>query len=469
MAKGAKNCCCTGCEEVPSTAPQSVNSGGSGSVTFKGHPIDLVQQFCCACLPKLACVKLEDHATGQVSTVDLRIQCNAGTVALQNGYGVIYQGEADFIGELVDLMFTLEVVGNACYFALTSYALHITDARVLIDDKARAKPFYFCRSLGVEIDPYDGLCTKWTTYDGSISVAIAADSITPISRRQPCIDGYGNVQIDTDPINGICQGCGCLCTNACLIVQYPKTNTVIQTALTLEGSTYLAASGDPSYGPEIAVVKDPAGSSTSNCALQLVRVGDGLIFTGTPALVDIIAGNAPTNCPTPTAKWSVLDVNGNDIIVWFFCATCGGCTNITAPSVGCCTGFQIPRVLHCTIAKGDNTVSAFCECLPIALPLIYTASGTGEAWQGSIMQSTSPGAWCLANGQDVFVQLTCSAPGWTLSFSTNELTATPCKGTLTTDYDVCEPFFLTFTFTTSGCCGPSPGGGPRTLVFTITE
>lgn len=496
-AKGSSraNCCCNGCESIPSLSGRAyshvtvpVNPGiPLPHLTILGHAVDPLQAACCSCLPKTVCVGIGDSITLESSTVltPLRCDMNGG---VQSPDALVYSATVPFQGADYDLQFWMRVIDGRCYFCLVSEEFSVENDCQEITAEKRANKLApwprasgFCSKLNsylgdlTDDNAYFG--TEWqisTPYLDTLVVTIIAQNTTPITGRQPCTDDYGNIVLDEDAIKNKCDGCGCLCTQACVIVHRIGTNEIFNYVLTLVDGTYIEVDSitgeEAPYGPRIDVVRDPDSDTGRSCALKVLRIGD-FGFTGTPPLVSIQAGEfgSPGSCPNPTAQWELVDADGGwPIIVHFSCAECGNnCGTITT---GCCSGYAIPRILHCTIAKGDGADSAFCECLPITIPMV-SISGM-PFWNGKFRNVPIEGNWCVGAPSDFQVQLECGGSEWTLRFGNSLYHASPCASVIFgQDYGetVCSPIMLTFTYV-SGCCGSVyPNPGPSSIVLTITE
>jgi hypothetical protein len=507
-AKGSSraNCCCNGCESIPSLSGRAyshvtvpINPGIPLShVTILGHAVDPLQAACCSCLPKTVCVVIYDSETLELEELEvsrvlapLRCDMNGG---VQSPDALVYSATVPFRGHDYDLEFWMRVIDGRCYFCLVSEEFSVENDCQEITAAKRANKLApwprasgFCSKLNSDdsaspTDPGAYFGTEWhisTQYLDTLVVSIVAQNTTPITGRQPCTDEYGNIVFDDDAIKNKCDGCGCLCTQACVIVHRIGTNEIFNYVLTLVDGTYIEVDSitgeEAPYGPRIDVVRDPDSDTGRSCALKVLRIGD-FDFTGTPPLFSIQSGEfgSPGSCPNPTAQWELVDADGGfPIIVHFSCAECGNdCGTITS---GCCSGYPIPRILHCTITKGDSETSISCECLPITIPLV-SYSGL-PFWNGKYRNTTINEGWCLPTGfHDFQVQLECGGSNWILRFGNSLYNAKPCAGVITgQDYGEfsCQPIMLQFTHE-EHCCGGIPDPydplpGPASIVFTITE
>lgn len=472
MAKGSGNgCCCTSCEEMPFTGttanlPPATPGEPDPPFSFPGNPIDLTQAFCCSCLPKVACVTVISYATGEIVAGALDLRCGLNIDSDTNGTAVLYSGEIGVDGSQIDLEFSITVIDSVCYLCLTSSVLGIYGECKVVDADARGHPQYFCYSLvnnplnigGPYPPQYE---TEWTadTASGTMIVRLKAMSMTPITRRRPCVDSEGTPVPDTNPIRNICNGCGCVCTEACIAIQYPRYNQIIQGYVALDGASWTLT--DDAYGGVvISVVADPDEPVDRSCMLKIESLETGFSFSETPPLLPI-----NSLCPHPTARWVLSDQDLQPIIIDFSCADCLGCATVNGS--GCCYGYPIPRVLHCTIAKGDPAVSGSCECLPITIPLLFDGDALEPSWTGILLQGTGQ-QWCgFGDEHDIVIQFYCGYV-WTLQFGSAGGGETPCAGVVLSDSLVCSPISVHFTYV-SFCCGPSYPPGPASVVFTVTE
>lgn len=461
-------------------------------VTITGHAVDPLQASCCSCLPKTVCVSIRDSVTLESSGVLTFLRCdfNGG---IQSEDALVYATEVPFRGTTFDLQFWMRVIDGHCYFCLVSETFGLDNECQEITAAKRANKLApwprasgFCSALNSDLsasptDPGAYYGTQWEIdipYSNTLIVTIGAQNAVPITGRQPCVDDYGQLVPDEDGIKNKCDGCGCLCARACVIVHRIGTNQIFNYVLTLIDGTYIevdSLTGEESpYGPRIDVVRDPDSDTGRSCALKVLRIGE-FGFTGTPPLVSIQAGEfgSPGSCPNPTAQWELADADGGfPIIVHFSCAQCGNdCGTITS---GCCSGYPIPRILHCTISKGDDETSISCECLPITIPMV-SYSGL-PFWNGKFRNTTIDEGWCLPEGfHDFHVQLECGSE-WTLRFGNSLYHAKPCAGVIFgQDYGEfsCSPILLQFTHE-EHCCGGIPDPydplpGPASIVFVITE
>lgn len=482
--KGSGNgCCCTGCEEVPFTAPsvanQPINPGTPlDPISFAGYPVDLGQAFCCSCLPKAACVAVTCYDSGSTSRAIFDLRCGLNGEH-ENGTAILYSGTIAMGEEDVDLEFSIIVEDGLCYFSLTSYALNLFDDRKLVDADSRAAPQFFCQTLTnnpLNIGEATAIYpTEWLAAGagcGLVAVTIGRDDLTPITKRRVILDAdTGVAVIDDSPIKNICRGCGCICTNACISLQYPRENIVIHGTVPLTSENTGTAEcphvvtqnyyelTDPMYGIKISVVAN--GDDNDRCALLLESTGYALTLDG--VLLWPIVDDTGTDCPHPSAIWQVTDADGYSVIVRFDCATCGECT--VTGTTGCCSGISLPRVIHCTIEKNPDVPSSFCECLPLTIPMVYQG-GITPSWYGLLKSSVGNNSWCFPVGtNDVAVQLSCTGLGWQLRFGTENWAASPCAGTLYNPTLTCEPLEMIFESIQS-CCGM---GGPSSIILTITE
>lgn len=152
--KGSKNCCCDGCHERPKIVGRS-----SGA-------IQEWENFCCACVPKQICVRMECEGSYDFELIRFERDCTEGL-----DYPILYSGEMPFEGYMIDLQFRFRIVNGQCYFCMTSAFLGIDESSTeychLIDAYARADRL-FCSRLWLEGEPtqftVEGEASSWTSW-----------------------------------------------------------------------------------------------------------------------------------------------------------------------------------------------------------------------------------------------------------------------------------------------------------------
>lgn len=411
--KGAKHCCCNGCNEKPLDR-------ALGNTDLQPQ-----QQYCCACVPKQICVTV-DVVGGTSATKVFDRDCTAVV-----GDPILYSGEIYSDGQLLDLEFVFTIDNGECYLCLRSTALSVTgvvpDNCNLIDDSARIAGF--CRSMLLYGQP-----ASWTVGDYTVSIFRANN--TAIENRENCVDESGTVILDDHPIRNICCNCGCITECACI--------TVFGDAL-VASPEYVCLGGTTAWtrydGVQVSLV---ANYETGQCELELTSTGPYEIGA---APDNITVGDVSNECPAPYALWSMFRTNGKALFVKFNAAQCNDCATIEAT---CCQGYA-PEVLTATFTSVD------CPCASFALSLVYNQ--LTNSWSG-----TDTTAFC---DHTVTVELACSGAYWMLTIS-----ADPCLFSTTTTTGSCDPVSLTFSATSSGgigCCGPSDLGGSKSFTVTITE
>lgn len=493
-AKGSSRatCCCNGCESMPSivlrtdgVAHVPLNPGlPLPPVTLYGHPIDVLQAACCSCMPKSVCVTIEDTENNSSHAIT-PIRCGLNNADTSSGpFALLYSLTLPFMGHEIDLEFWLKVIDGVCFFCLESAVLAVNECQEINASKRLSRE-----------EPYDGFCyelnsddthtprqyqgTKWTIEDatlGTLTIRIKSQNTTPITGVRPCVDDYGNIVPSESLLKSFCDGCGCLCDRACVVIQMTGINEILVSQLVLsEHNGYPAYIDeyDSDNGTIIKVVTHTYNGNDRACGLQVGQLGGGYTFVGESDVVTVQAG--ATGCPNPTASWELSDERNLAILVNFSCAVCGdGCQSAAA---GCCPGYPIPKVLHCTIRKGPGGPSESCECLPITIPLVNTSGQ--PFWHGVFKSGPGSGSWCVAEIQDFGISLECGGGEWILRFGTSLYLASPCGGVIMGDdsYEmVCYPINLQFTYE-SYCCGyvfvppgpPDPLSGPSSVIFEITE
>lgn len=448
-------------------------------ITIAGHPVDLLQATCCSCMPKSVCIGISD-SDGNNSHSVTAMRCN---VNFDDGsgdpYALMYSETLPFMGYEIDLQFWLKVINGECLFCLVSDALGVDECQTINAAKrlSREQPYDgFCYELNSDHENIPRLFygTIWNivgTIAGDLEIIISAQNTVAITGRRPCLDDLGNITPDAALLKGVCDGCGCLCSKACVLIRITGVNEFVSQQLILSehlGYPAYVDAYDPDNGTIIRVVGHEYGGSLRTCGLQVYQVGYGYSFSGTSDIVAIQAGEN-NGCPNFAASWELTDAAGFGVLIDFECTACDdGCQ--TAVS-GCCAGYPIPKVLHCTIRKGPGGASSSCECLPITIPMV---NFSGQPyWQGFYKNVSYESSWCNGSYHDFGVQLECGLE-WTLRFGNSLYHASPCGGLVYGDDSygmTCYPISLSFTYE-SHCCGYTgmdPLGGPSSVIFEITE
>ena len=510
-AKGSSSgsCCCNSCETMPFSMELSILPiGGFANdqlISFKGHPTDLVQGFCCTCLPTNACITVECLATGVHTTAYLPLRCEA--LGTPPGVAGIYFGSVYISGEAHTAYFTLEVPDDLkCYICLEIPSLGFEKQCLELSQEHFQHPLMWCKSLTYSIDQY-GL--RWGTefigptniYNGvcsDIKVTMGVPSVQSITGRPTdWVDLYGEFApqyevgrriIDENSIRNRCKGCGCISNIGCLTVFRVKDGTSDAYPMGLgcsncnqpcpTGHIYSSYLGD--YGPLVSI--EPNSSADPRCVLALLQISNTEVFNP-PLYGSVIKkgiGLDPNDCPFPQQRWEIYDADLQLTLVDFRTESCVT-TPCTVNPGGCCTGIEMPSTLHCTISRQADYESALCECLPQTIPMLFDGAGINPAWTGRY--ATQPGdigSWCDGAERDFKVRMYCAGATWIFEYGAGETyQPAPCSGTATSSPGSfsCRP--VLFTFQHDGrCCGPSgfPDGyggvvpaGPQTLTFTITE
>lgn len=450
-------------------------------ISFAGHPIDQLQAVCCSCMPKSVCIGITDEYLNNSHTI-ASMRCNINTYEPREPHALMYSATIPFMGYDVDLEFWLKVIDGECQFFLESELLDVNESQLINASKRQSRE-----------SPYDGFCyelnsddtniprlyygTQWVVDSqfGPLTITITAQDTAPVTGARPCLDDEGNLIPNPSALNGFCSGCGCLCTKACVNVRVTYENEIISRELVLSehlGYPAYIEEYDTENGIIIHVVTHEYDGDDRACGLKVHQIGYGYSFVGESEVVTIQAGE--TGCPNPAANWDLSNSDGLSILVDFSCSVCSeGCQTVAAP---CCPGYPIPKILHCTIRKGPGGPSAYCECLPVTIPIVST--GGGPFWHGVFKSSVLPGSWCIGDGQDFGIALGCGSE-WTLQFGTSLYQPSPCAGLIFGDdgYEMsCYPINLQFTYE-SRCCGyvatpptpPDPYSGPSSVIFEITE
>jgi len=371
-------------------------------------------------VPKQICVTVEDYSSGDSSTTTFLRDCTA------DGEIIVYSGTVIIDGAEVDLAFIFKVENETCYICLRSVDLGVDgtvpDDCHVVGPTERGAPDYFCWRFGA----------SWTV--GNLTISISAAHNIAIENRSDCVDSYGNVVPDENPIRNVCGGCGCICECACIITFGDNRQAVVETACLSGTTTYRTYSG--------VEIELTANYETGCCELELVDtpfalVEESLIF---PAIS--IGGNS-NPCPSPEALFSAFTEDGDAIFFYFICSPCGDCPVI--PTTCCDT---MPLVLTATVTTSCP------DCGSFQMSLVWDGLG----WLGEQSEG-----FC---GHPISLRLSCSGYTWNLIFSGN-----PCTGSSATATGSCDPILLSFNLGTLGgigCCGGSSVLTP-TVSVTITE
>ena len=508
MAKGsASSCCCTSCETMPFSNPAEAELPPGGfdpeqRITFKGHPIDYVQGFCCTCLPTNVCVTVKCLTTGKLTVTYMSMVCVKKLSA--NGDAEVYSGDLIISGVAHKAYFTLDVSDDfKCYFCLEIPSLSWPKQCVLITDSHLVPPLMWCKTLTYEIEE-DGerIPTTFTgaTYgcDDLVIKINVADVQAITGRPKQLKDIYGTVAphfevgrlyYDDNSIANRCKGCGCISNRACITIYRVYDGTSDSYPMNLgcanctenctTGHIYSTELGD--YGPLVSIEKDPSCEPydpSCPCVLQLLQLSNDHVLTDVYSEV-IEKGTDAGDCPFPLQRWQIENAEGDVTIIDFRTERCS-IEPCTVNPGGCCTGIEMPNVVHVTIEKVADYVSQSCECLPQTIPMLFDGSPINPSWTGRYSTSLGAGSWCNGAEHDFKVRLFCGGNSWSFQWGAGEgYVASPCAGSAMsspTDFS-CRPVY--FRFEADGrCCGPSgfPDGmggvipaGPQTLIFTITE
>lgn len=508
-AKGSTSgsCCCTSCETMPFTAAQSDTPvfAPDQRISFKGHPVDYVQGFCCTCLPTHVCVSVECIATGEITTKHLFIECNTLGSSV-NGVARVYRGNIAIAGVFYLAEITLEVSNDLkCYVCLEIPSAGFEKQCLELTQAHFAMPLMWCKSLTYSIDQY-GLRNP-TKFTGQIStygcpviaVSLSVPSLQAITgRASEWIDYYGTIGPeyeagrripDDNSIDNRCAGCGCIANAACLTIFRTKDGTSDSYPLTLgcpncsvpcpTGHIYSSILGD--YGPLVAIEKDPSclpGDPECPCVLMLRQLSNTQTFGETLPSPVISKGLNEGECPFPKHRWELTDELGNVTQVDFRTESCVSEPCSINPA-GCCVGIDMPNVIHCTISRQGDYPSDSCECLPVTIPMLFDGAGINPAWTGRYATQPGNGSWCNDPDRDFKVRMYCAGNTWAFQYGAgSNYQESPCSGSVMAPASgfACRPVF--FQFVTNGaCCGPSaiPDGmggfiiPVQTLTFTITE
>jgi len=507
-AKGSSSasCCCTSCETMPFTnpaeaeLPQPYDPGQL--ISFKGHPIDYVQGFCCTCLPSYACVSVECVATGELTNAYIPVKCNSVEVN-ENGLAEVYTGNIYLNGEAHLAYLTLNVAEDLkCYFCLEIPSISFAKQCLELTADHMVPPLMWCKTLTYEI--VDGVripsTFTGTAYAcGDIIIKVNVPSVQAITGRPKQLrDLYGTIgpyyeagrlYFDENSLANRCKGCGCISSRACISIYRVKSGTSESYPMNLgcdrcvecpTGHIYSTILGD--YGPLVSIEKDPScepGDPSCSCFLRLLQIDNLNQFESAYSAAAIEKGTDPGDCPFPLERWTIDAGDGDVTIVDFRTESCVSEPCSINPG-GCCVGVEMPNVIHVTIERVADYASTSCECLPQTIPMLFDGSSINPSWTGRYSTSGGAGSWCIGAEHDFKVRLFCGGNNWSFQWGAGEgYIASPCAGSVMSspaDFS-CRPVY--FRFETDGaCCGPSgfPDGmggftpaGPSTLVFTITE
>lgn len=204
-------CCCDGCESLAHI--WDINN----SLTSLQRSV--WRRLCCACVPVWAQVTVTKNSTMQSVGSMFRLFCTqlstiGSTQALykQTNVAPLIVG-----GVAIDLTFHFIVTETTCQFCIRSTALGINEnsayACKTIDAVARAKPYEFCKTLGLDS------VFKWTEFVvAGHTIRIQKADHVPIRGRQHCVTPAGVTVFDTNPIRDLCCNCNCICNCMCLTI-----------------------------------------------------------------------------------------------------------------------------------------------------------------------------------------------------------------------------------------------------------
>lgn len=436
--KGGKSCCCGACH-TPPRDPQLAD-----------REIQPDQQFCCACVPKQACISAFCYPSGEETVVRAYYECDRDEEGT-----FLYRTTLPINGESHELIFRFKIENNVCYLCLDAPTLGLEEAVPyncqIIDAEQRAAPNFFCQHLFI-----DGLPASWLIPGGTggnpcqdldLYIELTAASNTPIEGRKHCLDEYGNLVEDSHPIRDLCGGCGCICTCACI--------TVVNVGQSVDVSLACLGGDNPEYdppeswvswrssGPYPVTVTLTADYHTGCCQLELDTGSVNVNEIPEP----VVIGGVDSNCIGLHVTWELINTSTQEpFIVIFECANCIDCSII--PS-GCCDG-KLPRTLTAVITGG-----ASCSCASGSYTLYYDR--LVEGWVGTVP---------FCSGEAV-LGFFCSGYQWSLTFS-----ADPCVivgGGMDSVSSDCSPLSVEFNFQISGvgCCDSL--SGIHDITITITE
>jgi hypothetical protein len=448
-------CCCGACFQKPKNEARHP------------HALEPLRAYCCACVPKQICVSYEpndESKDGGAGIIDVLHPCDH-----PDDVQTVWRGSIAAAGSLIDIEVKFEVEGDKCYLVLSSDFLGETgDNRVLLDEVNRGIFCPDCTPCPTQEDtpttiefPIE-VSGSGTSNDIVIHVRPASN--TPLHRHPVCCECpdpcYPETSDEKDCIPP-CEGCECICAEACLTVIVDGV-TVVQSVAPLCNRRYSGG------GIIVEIPEEPC------CVLRLIEVASHP-WEGSITPDDVPIGDDIVNpCPRPTATWSysIFDDQGEEqnVLVVFSCSGCGGCDSTDA---GC--PCPVPKVLTVSVsstASGPGSGTGSGGCCPF--------SDTAIVYAGSGLWSGEADTWC---GGPASFELTCSSTGsgsgWNLLFTLNNCADSP-GGLIELEVEAhsvqCEPLRLEYTFrvhdqnTPLGpfCCINGPAGG-GTITIVITE
>lgn len=512
-AKGnSNNCCCGGCAQSPR------DGNPDNADRFGLRVLEVLQQFCCSCVPFVLCVTYQ--CQGTTYRASMRLGC------VEGGRFPLYSGTMPIDGVATDISLHFQIVDETCYLVLFSTALGIdgTDSTHMIELTA-ANRLKFCRDMSL-CTPCTS-CSEYATADEFadcecltwlIDIAGCPDTATfricPASvaslvyeDRLPCPEciacsnnvvwkftaaGFNPWQKQSESNPACCTPdppdqtdfmhnigelvtqsctnggvvvsdetphCGRLCDGCSCICDSACITVVVNDETHANNSITteraIFVKSDSSYTTASGFkIKIQANETTNECELALTEYG-----TYTPTLapdpVNISGTTDSTTCPNPSARWAFVDAS-DPLIGVTVIFNCAMCRECD----------QIAEPQCCP--EGDGTIpraltatistGALC-CGDVTVGLVYDP--VAVRWEG-----TSPDVWA-ADGpycdRYINLKLSCGAGGtWTLLFSTDStcIYTDAVVGTGT-----CTPVNLSFSFTATGpsCCHESTSGMPPVL------
>lgn len=484
-AKGTSghSCCCGGCGDVP-WGDAIPSAEVESERTLQPLPM-----FCCACLPKIICVTYSGCGL-ETRAILYQNKCLELPYGLDAYGGTGFSGNVALDGDSLDILVHFAVIGEECYVIISSVSLGISGLeashRILLDDTNRNRicgstsgcipcttcgydgddEFDDCQCLSWEIDSIPGC-----SYPVMFSACPASTTSLIFENKSACPGCY-----PLDPARPrcgtLCDGCTCICSEACITVSYQDLENVINLVTTERARltlTYPEVVLDP-YEPEpitpygcdritnaVALYETESGvviqlrpnSETCECELVLLEwpYSNAIVPTlaTTPEPVLIGGSDEDNVCPTPNAVWQMLDATDptRSMTIVFTCATCKECVQVPVPQ--CCEfgSGSIPRVLTATIITGGDC------CGTMSCALVY--DGVDNIWYG-----TCYGIWAGGGPYcDKYIRLalSCGNPDWSM-LATTDSECIPDGAAAANSGGSCEPVSLAFSFNAQGpgCC-----------------
>jgi hypothetical protein len=214
-------CCCNGCQCKPEPSSLSVSGGTDEQIALS----TTWRRFCCSCVPKYACVTIDDGTSINQYDYTLYYPPSSPAQDLDQALYVPANSQTVYAGSsgVIDLNFHFKIDDNKCYFGIASTSLgvavdDITNA-IEIGSSERQSPDYFCKTLSTQGNGYTSFNVD------SLTISIAASDHEPIAGRRNCYDESGNIVYDDSPLRNLCCNCSCICD--CMFLDYGGTLLIL--------------------------------------------------------------------------------------------------------------------------------------------------------------------------------------------------------------------------------------------------